>query len=455
MVIIQKQNEIAISEKLTGNDLKVGDTVTFKGHHHNYKISGIMNESMYSHSSMILMNKEAFKSLNKQVSTFYPVDKINKDNKESLKQIKGIKVVNEKALTDNIASYQAEQMPLNLMIISLFVITKNCFKCVLLCDDDSKIPQIGILKAIGIKTKHLLTALLLQIILTTMVGVILAFSVILILNAFMPVTMPFYLSYSQVLLMIVVFLIVGLIGALLSFIKVLKSRSYRSNWRYGIMALQLKHITKTFGNGDAQTEVLKNINFSVNQGEFIILSGASGSGKSTLLNILGGLLSPSSGDVLYKGENLFSKEVDKTSLRLNDIGFIFQSSHLVPYLTVREQLMIVAKEAGIKRKEAKDKAQRLLNEIGLSHRLDVYPHLLSGGEKQRVAIMRAFMNEPKIILADEPTASLDADRATSVVQMIKAHVQTKNMIGIMITHDKRLFEYADRVIEIQDGKIEL
>ena len=122
MVIIQKQNEIAISEKLTGNDLKVGDTVTFKGHHHNYKIS-IMNESMYSHSSMILMNKEAFKSLNKQVSTFYPVDKINKDNKESLKQIKGIKVVNEKALTDNIASYQAEQM-LNLMIISLFVITE-------------------------------------------------------------------------------------------------------------------------------------------------------------------------------------------------------------------------------------------------------------------------------------------------------------------------------------------
>ena len=210
-----------------------------------------------------------------------------------------------------------------------------------------------------------------------MVGVILAFSVILILNAFMPVTMPFYLSYSQVLLMIVVFLIVGLIGALLSFIKVLKADPIEAIGD-GIMALQLKHITKTFGNGDAQTEVLKNINFSVNQGEFIILSGASGSGKSTLLNILGGLLSPSSGDVLYKGENLFSKEVDKTSLRLNDIGFIFQSSHLVPYLTVREQLMIVAKEAGIKRKEAKDKAQRLLNEIGLSHRLDVYPHLLSG-----------------------------------------------------------------------------
>ncbi|WP_180530630.1 ABC transporter ATP-binding protein, partial [Staphylococcus haemolyticus] len=188
---------------------------------------------------------------------------------------------------------------------------------------------------------------------------------------------------------------------------------------------------------DAQTEVLKGINFEVNQGEFIILSGASGSGKSTLLNILGGLLSPSSGDILYNDKQLFSNDVDQTSLRLNDIGFIFQSSHLVPYLTVEEQLTIVAKEARSKRKEAKGKAQRLLNEIGLSHRQAVYPHLLSGGEKQRVAIMRAFMNEPKIILADEPTASLDADRATSVVQMIKSQVQTKDMIGIMITHDKR------------------
>lgn len=221
------------------------------------------------------------------------------------------------------------------------------------------------------------------------------------------------------------------------------------------MTLQLNQITKTFGSGDARTEVLKGINFEVNQGEFIILSGASGSGKSTLLNILGGLLSPSSGDILYNDKQLFSNDVDKTSLRLNDIGFIFQSSHLVPYLTVEEQLTIVAKEAGSKRKEAKEKAQRLLNEIGLSHRLAVYPHLLSGGEKQRVAIMRAFMNEPKIILADEPTASLDADRATSVVQMIKSQVLTKDMIGIMITHDKRLFEYADRVVKIEDDKIEL
>lgn len=217
-----QQDEIAISEKLTGNDLKVGDYVSFKGHDTRYKISGIMNETMYSHSSMILMNKEAFESMNKQISTFYPVENINKDDKASLNQIDGIKVVNEKTLTDNIASYQAEQMPLNLMIISLFVITAIVLSAFFYVMTIQKIPQIGILKAIGIKTKHLLTALLLQIVLTTMVGVILAFIVILILNTVMPVTMPFYLNYSQVLLMIAVFLIVGLIGALLSFIKVLR-----------------------------------------------------------------------------------------------------------------------------------------------------------------------------------------------------------------------------------------
>ncbi|WP_210135113.1 ABC transporter permease [Staphylococcus sp. GDX8P80P] len=217
-----QQDEIAISEKLTGNDLKVGDYVSFKGHDTRYKISGIMNETMYSHSSMILMNKEAFESMNKQISTFYPVENINKDDKASLNQIEGIKVVDEKTLTDNIASYQAEQMPLNLMIISLFVITAIVLSAFFYVMTIQKIPQIGILKAIGIKTKHLLTALLLQIVLTTMVGVILAFIVILILNTVMPVTMPFYLNYSQVLLMIAVFLIVGLIGALLSFIKVLR-----------------------------------------------------------------------------------------------------------------------------------------------------------------------------------------------------------------------------------------
>ena len=220
------------------------------------------------------------------------------------------------------------------------------------------------------------------------------------------------------------------------------------------MSLKVKHLTKSFGKGEAQTQVLKGINFEVQPGEFIILNGASGSGKSTLLSIIGGLLSPSEGQVILNGEDmsqLSSKAL--TAKRLKNIGFIFQSSHLLPYLKVKDQLILVGKEAGLSKKEAEERAKQLLEDIGLSHRLISYPHMLSGGEKQRVAIMRAWMNEPQLLLADEPTASLDAKRATEVVEMIKNQVKSKGTIGIMVTHDERLFEYADRMLYLDEGNI--
>ncbi|MRN64276.1 ABC transporter ATP-binding protein [Staphylococcus saprophyticus] len=219
------------------------------------------------------------------------------------------------------------------------------------------------------------------------------------------------------------------------------------------MSLQVKDIKKSFGNGQSETPVLKGINFNVNEGEFVILNGASGSGKTTLLTILGGLLSQSSGDILYNNQPLFTRDRKASELRLNEIGFIFQSSHLVPYLKVKAQLTTIGKEAGMTMQEANQRAETLLKQIGLNHRLTAFPHMLSGGEKQRVAIVRALMNHPKIILADEPTASLDAERATEVIEMIKNQIKNKKMIGIMITHDKRLFEYADKVIELDDGVI--
>lgn len=220
------------------------------------------------------------------------------------------------------------------------------------------------------------------------------------------------------------------------------------------MSLKVKHLTKSFGKGEAQTQVLKGIDLEVQPGEFIILNGASGSGKSTLLSIIGGLLSPSEGQVILNGEDmsqLSSKAL--TAKRLKNIGFIFQSSHLLPYLKVKDQLVLVGKEAGLAKKEAEERAKQLLEDIGLSHRLISYPHMLSGGEKQRVAIMRAWMNEPQLLLADEPTASLDAKCATEVVEMIKNQVKTKGTIGIMVTHDERLFEYADRMLYLDEGNI--
>ena len=219
------------------------------------------------------------------------------------------------------------------------------------------------------------------------------------------------------------------------------------------MGLVVKDISKTFGEKTSKTEVLKDINFEVKDGEFIILNGASGSGKTTLLTILGGLLSQTSGDLLYEGESLFNKHTNKAQLRLNDIGFIFQASHLVPYLKVLNQLTLVGKEAGMSSKEAQARAKELLTKIGLEEQLNSYPHMLSGGQQQRVAIMRALMNHPKIVLADEPTASLDASRAQEVVEMIRKQIKDNQMIGIMITHDESLFKYADRIVQLYDGQI--
>ena len=219
------------------------------------------------------------------------------------------------------------------------------------------------------------------------------------------------------------------------------------------MGLVVKDISKTFGEKSSKTEVLKDINFEVKDGEFIILNGASGSGKTTLLTILGGLLSQTSGDVVYEGNSLFERHTNKAHLRLNDIGFIFQASHLVPYLKVLDQLTLIGKEAGMSSKEAQARAKELLKKIGLEEQLNSYPHMLSGGQQQRVAIMRALMNHPKIVLADEPTASLDASRAQEVVEMIRKQIKANQMIGIMITHDESLFKYADRIVQLYDGKI--
>ena len=219
------------------------------------------------------------------------------------------------------------------------------------------------------------------------------------------------------------------------------------------MGLVVKDISKTFGEKSSKTEVLKDINFEVKDGEFIILNGASGSGKTTLLTILGGLLSQTSGDVVYEGKSLFERHTNKAHLRLNDIGFIFQASHLVPYLKDLDQLTLIGKETGMSSKEAQARAKELLKKIGLEEQLNSYPHMLSGGQQQRVAIMRALMNHPKIVLADEPTASLDASRAQEVVEMIRKQIKANQMIGIMITHDESLFKYADRIVQLYDGKI--
>ncbi|HDI3686602.1 TPA: ABC transporter ATP-binding protein [Listeria monocytogenes] len=218
------------------------------------------------------------------------------------------------------------------------------------------------------------------------------------------------------------------------------------------MTLMMKNITKNYQDGEQVIEVLKNVSLEVAQGEFVAIVGPSGAGKSTFLSIAGALLSPTEGEIAIGGKvlnDLTSK--DLTKVRLDKVGFIFQGANLIPYLNVRDQLLVIAELSGDKGRVSKEKADELLKELGLTARENNYPESLSGGEKQRVAIARALMNDPDIILADEPTASLDASRGHKVVQMIADEVKRKNKAAIMVTHDERVLDLVDRVIRIEDG----
>ena len=216
--------------------------------------------------------------------------------------------------------------------------------------------------------------------------------------------------------------------------------------------LIMKQVTKTYGDGDGAMTVLNNLDFTVNEGEFVAVLGPSGSGKSTFLSAAGALLTPTSGEIFIDGESLRDKDKGAlTELRLQQIGFMFQSAQLLPFLKVEEQLLYVAKLAKLTTKEAKVRATYLLKRLEIWERRNQYPEQLSGGEKQRVAIARAWMNKPAILFADEPTASLDYSRGREVVRMIADEVRSEGKAAVMVTHDDRMLEWCDRVLHLEDG----
>ncbi|CAM2994950.1 ABC transporter ATP-binding protein [Streptococcus acidominimus] len=213
--------------------------------------------------------------------------------------------------------------------------------------------------------------------------------------------------------------------------------------------LTLKQVKKSFKDGSKTIEALKETNFSVEAGEFVAIIGPSGSGKSTFLTISGGLQSPSQGEVLINNHSYSNlSEKKRSKRRYQDIGFILQASNLVPFLTVKQHLQLVDK---INKSSREEVAMKLLEELSIAHLANKLPEELSGGERQRVAIARALYNDPALILADEPTASLDTQRAYDVVELLAKESKEKNKAIIMVTHDKRMITHCDKVYEMQDG----
>lgn len=216
--------------------------------------------------------------------------------------------------------------------------------------------------------------------------------------------------------------------------------------------LALKNINKQFGHGHTAVNALTDANFEVSAGQFVAIIGPSGSGKSTFLTIAAGLQMPTSGQVVLNGQPLTNQtEKQRLAYRFNEIGFILQSSNLIPFLTVREQFKLVDKMA--KRKFNQSGTDELLAELALTEVRNAYPSDLSGGERQRVAIARALYNDPSVILADEPTASLDTPRSIDVVKRLATEAHQHNKAIVMVTHDQRLIDDCDVVYQIEDGKM--
>ncbi|VDG18614.1 hemin ABC transporter ATP-binding protein [Lactobacillus sp.] [Lactiplantibacillus mudanjiangensis] len=214
--------------------------------------------------------------------------------------------------------------------------------------------------------------------------------------------------------------------------------------------LSLHQVDKTFGYGRTTVHALKGADFEIYPGQFVAIIGPSGSGKSTFLTIAAGLQTPTNGEIRLNGVPLTSQsEKSRLAYRFNEIGFILQSSNLIPFLTVTEQLRLVDKVA--RRKFQQEHAQKLLTEFGLTKVSNAYPSELSGGERQRVAIVRALYNHPSVLLADEPTASLDVARSQDVVARLAQEAHQHHKAIIMVTHNQRLIGDCDVVYRIEDG----
>lgn len=217
--------------------------------------------------------------------------------------------------------------------------------------------------------------------------------------------------------------------------------------------IELKNVKKVYGKGNAQVEALKNINFKADKGEVVLIMGPSGAGKSTFLTIAGSLQRPTSGEVLINGEDISDFSAKKRNeLRLNKIGFVLQAYNLVPFLTVEEQFTLVDK---VKKQNnlSRDELNDLLKQLGITDLVKKYPSELSGGQQQRVAIARALYANPEILLADEPTASLDTKNVEEVGQLFKDLAKKRDKAVMLVTHDPRLEKYADHIYEMMDGQM--
>ena len=218
--------------------------------------------------------------------------------------------------------------------------------------------------------------------------------------------------------------------------------------------LDIQDVFKTYGTGSSATPVLKGVSLQVDEGECVFLAGPSGSGKSTLLSILGGILTPDEGSVALAGQNIYAiNQRKRATLRRHDIGFVFQRFQLIRGLNAMENIAVPLVLQGYSQSAANRRAKELLEAVGMPEKAHSIPQRLSGGQCQRVALARALVSEPQLILADEPTAALDSENGRQVMQLLRRLINEHGKTAVVVTHDHRIFEFADRICHMENGVI--
>ncbi|NHO86165.1 ABC transporter ATP-binding protein [Pseudoteredinibacter isoporae] len=217
--------------------------------------------------------------------------------------------------------------------------------------------------------------------------------------------------------------------------------------------IQLNALNKVYQTGDLKVEALKSVSLQVQQNEFVAVMGSSGSGKSTMMNILGCLDKPSGGEYWLNGRNVAAlDDAELASIRNHDIGFVFQTFHLLPRLSALQNVALPLRYADVERREAAAKAKAMLEKVGLGQRVNHLPHELSGGQRQRVAVARALINNPKIILADEPTGNLDSKTSLEIMSLLQ-ELHRQGQTIVLITHEAEIAEFAQRLLIMRDGEL--
>ena len=378
-----------------------------------------------------------------------------KDNKTVKTSDENSKVVAIPDFIEKLPGYSAQNLTLDGMIYFLIVIAAFIIGIFIFVMTLQKTAMFGVLKVQGVPTSYLAKSVLLQTLVLALIGVGIGLALTAVTVAFLPESMPYATNYNRMGVFSILLIVSAIVGGAFSIRTIAKIDPLIAIGGIKKMTnvLELSNVSKKYGSDHTEVIALKELSFAVKAGEFVAVIGPSGSGKSTFLTIAAGLQKPTNGDVLVGNQslnNLSKKQL--LDLRFKKIGFILQSSNLVPFLKVEDQFHLIEKVDKSRRNE--EKKIELLKTLGIYDLKDKYPRDLSGGERQRVAIACALYHEPDVILADEPTASLDTEKAFDVVKLLGQEAKDKNKGIVMVTHDERLLEYCDRVVRIRDGELE-